>query len=87
MIHHCLWFSLFIIWLWIVARQGKCRLNSSEKQMKRMRTYRLFFLLNLSTMMTSFTFVLRSQINFHRGEQIGAILILVIAGWFLFCFH
>jgi heme/copper-type cytochrome/quinol oxidase subunit 4 len=57
------------------------RSNSlSEKQSKRLITYKLFILFVLSAMITSLAFVIRSRIHLNQSERIIAICVLCLAG-------
>jgi heme/copper-type cytochrome/quinol oxidase subunit 4 len=54
--------------------------NLSEKQSKRLITYKLFILFVLSAMITSLAFVIRSRIDLNQSERIIAICVLCFAG-------
>ena len=56
--------------------------HSSEKQSKRLITYKLFILFVLSTMITSLVFVIRSRIDLNQSERIIAICVLCFAGMY-----
>jgi hypothetical protein len=54
--------------------------HPSDKQSKRLITYKLFILFILSTMMTSLVFVIRSRFDLNQSERIIAICIVSFAG-------
>ena len=54
----------------------------SEKQSKRLITYKLFILFVLSAMITSLAFVIRSRIDLNHSERTVAICVLCFAGIF-----
>lgn len=52
----------------------------SDKQSKRLITYKLFILFILSAMFTSLAFVISSRIDLNQSERIITICVLCTAG-------